>query len=361
MPQTPFPIRTGTPLREVYSSLLDTPELSSASTLNSSPLLSSPDRSWNLENVRLHDDKSLFLQTPRRPRDTRDLDELLRELEVAEYRHAQTKELQVLEVIGKGGIAIVHRALFNGHQVAAKIASTSHAKACLRREIEILDHICSYCNDLDNIVEHYTLETIGDTEALILELADRDLMDVNLIGFRSQDRRAPLSSVARWNALARQMHAALMAIHKVGVVHGDIKPQNYLLTHDDVVKLTDFECAYTPCGPLLQMPVTHCDVVGTTAYSAPELLHIRPMPATYESDIYALGVSLLVLATGEEPYSCARNGIEQILQARSGDPIRFSDRTQLTAPVENVVRGCCAKDPADRWTHAQIREALGSC
>lgn len=359
-PRTPTPIRTDSFSREMYSQSFDTPELSSASTANTSSALNSPDTYWDFEHNSVNGEKDSFAHFPRYARGPRDLDELLHELSIPEYKPvSQKKGVSIFELVGEGTHAKVHRALLNGRQVAAKIASSKSANVCLKRELEVLDHICTESVDLDHIIEHYALENVGGREALFLELATSDLMtEIDSSLESSRDGRAPVTGQTRWYALARQIQAAIVALHDIGVVHGDIKPQNFLVTSKDYLKLSDFECAYTPSGPLSRHVAAQFDIVGSTAYSAPELLSLKNAEASFESDIFALGVTLLVLATGEEPYSRARTGIQQIIQSRSGDPIRFSDRTRLTAPIETIIKGCCAKDPASRWTHERIAEAL---
>lgn len=360
MPRTKTPIRTNPRALEMFKSQMSTPELSLTTSTASPSVLDTPEQSWNFGHRSNLIGKDNLIHVPRHRCEDQDLESLLEELNIPDYTQTLfKKETRVLEIIGEGTHAQVHRALLNGREVAAKVASSKSADTFIKRELEVLDHICSQANDLDHIIEHYTLETIGERNVLFLELADGDLMDeIESMIQTSSNHQEPLPGKVRWYSLARQMHAAIVALHNIGVIHGDVKPQNFLLISADCVKLSDFETAFTPNGPLRRLTTNGFDIVGSTAYSASELLRSANAVPTFESDIFSLGVSFFVLASGEEPYARARTGIELLLQSQSGDPLRFSSTARLTSSIQAIVRGCCTKDPAKRWTHEQITEAL---
>lgn len=90
--------------------------------------------------------------------------------------------------------------------------------------------------------------------------------------------------------------SGLSAAHRAGIVHRDVKPENVLLAEDGRVKIGDFglaraTTANTATGQML---------LGTIAYIAPEL--VTRGTADARSDIYALGIMLYELLTGEQPY-----------------------------------------------------------
>jgi serine/threonine-protein kinase len=103
----------------------------------------------------------------------------------------------------------------------------------------------------------------------------------------------------------------LGAAHAVGIVHRDVKPANLLLADDDVVKVADFGVAKLSGAE----PVTHADgLVGTVGFISPEQL--AGEPADPRSDVYALGVTLRRLVTGEAP----DRFIEVVARLTSFDP-----------------------------------------
>ncbi|CAM2008204.1 nSTAND1 domain-containing NTPase [Acanthopleuribacter pedis] len=110
---------------------------------------------------------------------------------------------------------------------------------------------------------------------------------------------------------------AVGAAHAQGVIHRDIKPQNILVTRQNIPKLLDFgiaQLADTPAAATLQ---THCFGPMTPAYAAPEQLQgLAVYPTT---DIYALGLVLLQLLSGKTPYElgCSpREAVDHLAQGR---------------------------------------------
>jgi serine/threonine protein kinase len=133
-------------------------------------------------------------------------------------------------------------------------------------------------------------------------------------------------------ALGEQLFRALAAAHRAGLVHRDVKPQNLLLRHDGVLKLSDFGVAVGLGGTRLTMAGT---VLGTAAYLAPE--QARGEDVTPAADVYAGGAVLYELLTGRPPRGAAS-------LAELGQP------GPITPPpaLAGLVLACLAPDPRDR-------------
>ncbi|MDQ2697850.1 MAG: protein kinase, partial [Actinomycetota bacterium] len=90
--------------------------------------------------------------------------------------------------------------------------------------------------------------------------------------------------------------SGLAAAHKAGIVHRDLKPENVLLADDGRIKIGDFGLARAATANT----ATGQQLLGTIAYLAPEL--VTRGTADARSDIYALGIMLYEMLTGEQPY-----------------------------------------------------------
>lgn len=160
-----------------------------------------------------------------------------------------------------------------------------------------------------------------------------------------KDSPLPLQKI---RTLISQIGGALDYAHSHGLVHRDVKPGNVLIDESGNCLLMDFGLAkmfessqeYTATGGIL----------GTPAYMSPE--QGRGEKADRRSDIYALGVMLYEMATGQLPYN-AESAIAIIYQ-HIHDPLPLPRRLnpQLPAAVEKVILKAMAKDPESRYPTA---------
>ena len=161
-------------------------------------------------------------------------------------------------------------------------------------------------------------------------------------------------------ALGRQIALGIAAAHAQGVVHGDLKPANVLVTPAGTVKVVDFGMARRSSSPVqgeetgLWDPGAAGGISGTPAYMAPE--QARGEPATPASDVFSLGVLLYELVTGRR--ARAEGNLLELLHR-----IDLEDLTRhlagTPAPFADVLRLALAVAPADRRiTMTQIAERL---
>ncbi len=170
-------------------------------------------------------------------------------------------------------------------------------------------------------------------------------------------REAPLT-VERAAWLGLQVARALAEAHARGIVHRDIKPENIFVTHAgdeaDHAKVLDFGIARVD-GAL--QGLTETGVVGTPQYLAPELL--MGEPATGAADVYALGVVLFQMLTGELPF--AAEDARALLLARLALPARQVRelRPEVPEALADVVRHALERQPSDRLaTGRALADAL---
>ncbi len=167
----------------------------------------------------------------------------------------------------------------------------------------------------------------------------------------------------------RQMARALVDVHASGIVHRDLKPENLIVTRnllgDEQLKLIDFGIARAPVrlDDRPQQPVEdeaeEDEILGTVLYMAPELLLDGIQDP--RTDIYAIGVILFELITGQSPFAHAAadsepaDVIEVMRQHVEVEPGPLTPRQgvgELPKGFEPIVRRCLAKKPEDRFADA---------
>ena len=207
--------------------------------------------------------------------------------------------LEMEEVIGRGGMGIVYRArqrsldrpvavkLLPPHPQPAGESDSSFADRFQReaRTLARLQH--------PNIVTIYDSGMTGECFYFVMELVD----GINLRRLM-KNGPVPLDQVL---GVLVPICDALAYAHDRGIVHRDLKPENILINRSGTAKLADFGLA-----KLLQHPkdaanlTTPDQVMGTMHYMAPEQVE-QPMHTDHRADVYAMGVVLYEMLTGELP------------------------------------------------------------
>lgn len=253
----------------------------------------------------------------------------------------------LFETLGRGGMGEVRRAadLKRGRVVAIK---SMHRSLASKPQL-----VAQFRNEGDMVasVSHRNVVTLlgrfdqADRHYLVFEyLRGRSLRDCI-----ADD--APYTR-ARFNALARQLTSAVAAVHHAGIVHGDIKSGNVLISPgfvDDRVTLIDFGLAHrtTPSFEIDR------GISGTPGYMAPELLSGEL--STQASDQYALGVVLYEMLTGVHPFERECAAGEAPLDAdfhwQPVAPSTCAPTRNIDTTLDQVVLRMLAKQPADRFAN----------
>jgi serine/threonine protein kinase len=160
-------------------------------------------------------------------------------------------------------------------------------------------------------------------------------------------RRGPLPP-DELRALLVDLLEALSHLHRRGVVHLDVKPGN-LVRVGGRYKLCDFGAARTLGGRAARSARRS----GTPEYMAPEVFELVEEPP---ADLWAVGMLVHECATGKLPFPVKDQEPEEIAHLVRETAPRIDP--SLPAPFDAIVRGCLARDPARRWTVADVREAL---
>jgi len=150
--------------------------------------------------------------------------------------------------------------------------------------------------------------------------------------------------------------AALEAAHRDGMVHRDVKPGNIMLLDDGGVKLADFGIAKSVQEATAGLTATG-QVIGTAKYLAPE--QVDGKPASPASDVYATGIVLFEMLTGEPPFTGDSAIAVALAHTRQPVPDLSRLRPDLSPGVVAVVHRALAKDPAERYADAgEMRRGL---
>ena len=202
----------------------------------------------------------------------------------------------------------------------------------------------SALNHPNIIMIHEVIETENEP-AIVMELVSGE----TLRAFTG--RRPRLSDLLDWSA---QLAGALAVAHAAGLVHGDIKPENVMVRSDGYVKLLDFGLA------LAALPDSpggrNAPLTGTPRYLSPE--QCMGQPATPASDIFAFGVMLYELATGQHPFGA--NGMLVLLKAIISEPAPepVSINRKLPRALNSLILRMLSKHPKDRPTADLTLEIL---
>jgi len=257
----------------------------------------------------------------------------------------QSGRYEILELLGTGATSRVDKARDTviGRAVAVQTFTTRFGEGFEQqflREAQIVGQLSHPA-----IVPLYDVGTNQDgAPYLVMEYVAGNTLEHLLT-----QSKVPLRRACAW---AADLANALSLAHRAGIVHGDIKTGNILVTEDEKVKLGDFGIARFAA----QISGSGT-VMGTPAYLSPE--QIQGEKQDQRSDLFSLGIVLYEMATGKRPFDgtslpavCA-----QIL---STEPILPSkhDRT-LPIAFDLIISRCLAKNPAERYQSSdELAQAL---
>lgn len=151
--------------------------------------------------------------------------------------------------------------------------------------------------------------------------------------------------------IAAGVLSALAYAHTANLVHRDIKPGNIMLTNDGKVKVMDFGIARALTDSQATMTQTNA-VVGTAQYLSPE--QARGDQVDPRSDLYAVGVLLFELLTGQPPFRGDSAVSVAYQHVSSLPPAPSTLAADVPESLDRVVMKAMAKDPADRYESAAV-------
>ncbi|HEU5227506.1 MAG TPA: protein kinase [Ktedonobacteraceae bacterium] len=245
----------------------------------------------------------------------------------------------LIESLGSGGMSevyLAHDELMN-RDVAIKVVMSNHTDYLerFRREAEAVGNL-----NHDHILPAYDYGIQEPWHYLVMPYIPYTTLHERLLD-------GPLS-LEEAGEMLDQIAGALQFAHDNGVIHRDIKPANILLRDDHHAYLADFGLAKAMEGgdTITQMGI----LMGTPEYMAPDL---ADGPATISSDIYALGILLYEMVTGQVPFTAETPMAVYWKQIRDEPPPPSHFNPTIPAEIDAVILHSLDKSPKRRFQTAQ--------
>ncbi len=254
---------------------------------------------------------------------------------------------RILEHLGEGGMAEVYKAYQPSldRHVAIKVMH-----AFLARDADFLGRFEREAKSVaalqhPNIIQVHDFDVHNGMPYMVMEFVAGGTLKNH---FEKLARANQSPSLAETVRIVREVGRALAYAHQRGMIHRDVKPANVLMGSGGRVILSDFGIAKILSGPSFTMSGT---TVGTPSYMSPE--QSLGQPGDHRSDIYALGVVLYQLSTGQLPYVADTPMAVMLKQVNEPLPPPRSVRPDLPESLERVILKAMAKNPADRFQTAE--------
>ncbi|MBP3399531.1 MAG: Stk1 family PASTA domain-containing Ser/Thr kinase [Erysipelotrichaceae bacterium] len=258
----------------------------------------------------------------------------------------------IVKHIGSGGMADVYVAMDTllNREVAVKVLRgelSSDPVALLRFQREA-QASCALIHP--NIVEIYDVGEDEGSHYIVMEYIRGKTLK-QLIHLRGA------IGIEEAVGMMKQLVSATYEAHKRGIIHRDIKPQNVLVKDDGTIKMVDFGIALA--HDALQL-TQNDSVMGSVHYLAPELA--KGEQASYQSDIYALGIVFFELLSGQVPFTADQPVQVALKHIREEMPSIRSMIYDVPQSVENMILKACAKRKEHRYRSClEMLQDLSTC
>ena len=254
--------------------------------------------------------------------------------------------------IGSGGMGRVYYA---EHTVIGRRAAIKILNPAISRDAAITSRFLNEAKAVNeirhpNVVEITDLGNEGDLHYIVMQFLEGETLGERLERAKVLDEPSALR-------MARQISSALGAAHERNIIHRDLKPDNVFLTNHpdfpDYVKVLDFGIAkLRGVGNALQATEAKLTrvgtVLGTPGYMSPEQCR-GASEIDARSDIYALGVMLYQMLTGQLPF-ISDNVMEVMIAQVTTPPVPpVSLQPALSPHVNAAILRAMEKDPARRF------------
>jgi predicted Ser/Thr protein kinase len=253
---------------------------------------------------------------------------------------------RVLELVGRGAMGVVYKGLDVNldRPVAIKVMSVE-----ARNDPDFVERFRQEAR-IQGALNHPNVALLFDyfihdgVPVAVMEFIDGESLE-QLI------RRRGAVPAREAIPIFKQALRGVAAAHRAGIIHRDLKPGNLMVTRDDVVKVMDFGIAKRQGAP--GATKVSSTSIGSPLYMAPEQILGRPVDC--RTDIYALGVTLYELLSGQRPFNARGKAEYLILNAHVNDlpepPTVY--RYGIPQPIVDAVMRSLAKEPDARFQSAE--------
>lgn len=250
---------------------------------------------------------------------------------------------RIEKLIGIGGMAIVYKAtdLLMRRLVAVKILKDEIAgdEPSVKRfknesrAVSMLSH--------PNIVNVYDVSVRDNIKYIVMEYVDG-------ITLKNYMRHRQVLNLREIISYTTQILRALDHAHKKGIIHRDIKPQNIMLLKNGAIKVMDFGIAKLPNAETVTMTDK---AIGTVYYISPEQVSGGQIDS--RSDLYALGVMLYEMATGQLPFTAETPVSVALMQVNDTAIPPRQINPQIPAGLEQIILRAMQKESDARYQSAE--------
>ncbi len=263
---------------------------------------------------------------------------------------------QLIERVGSGGMAQVYKAQDKalGRIVAIKMlheSMTSDEGFLQRFQREA--HAAANLTH-PNIVTVHDIGQDGNRYYIVMEYVEGRTLKQMIRQYNGNGRAMPIS---RALDLVIQICAGIGYAHRAEIVHCDVKPHNVLVTRDDRVKVADFGIARAISEATMNQQASQ--VWGTPQYFAPE--QAAGEPATPASDVYAIGIILFELLTGQLPFAADTPTAMALKHMQEPPPPISEINPAVPQQLEKIIQKVLSKEPSGRYrTAGQLGRILSA-
>jgi serine/threonine-protein kinase len=264
-------------------------------------------------------------------------------------------KFRIDRVIGRGAMGVVVEAtdLMLSRKIAVKLILPQHAE-----DPQLRGRFIREAHAMTRLKSEHVARVfeVGELDDGMILLA-RELLEGQSLEQLIQGGPLPVADAVD---LMLEALDAVTEAHELHLVHRDLKPSNMFLAarkgKDPILKVLDFgivkdkasDSRLTATGTL----------PGTPAYMAPEQITLQEDLINERADVWALGITLYELLTGDVPFTGQMN--EMLTKIRSEAPPRLrARRPDVALELEALIMKCLSKHPADRYANAgELMHAL---